>query len=439
MTAFMGSAINIALPVIGKEFNSNAVLLGWLATAYLLTAAVLLVPVGKLSDIYGRVKFLRFGIIIFSTGSFLCGLSSSDTMLLIFRLIQGTGSAMIFTTSTAILVSVFPANERGKVIGINTTAVYVGLSSGPFLGGMISHYFGWRFIFYITFILGVIIVSLIFVKLKAEWSEGEDEKFDLSGSVIYILSLTLVMLGLTFLPAVPGIILLTLGIIVFYVFIKVEEKKVNPVFDVNVFMSSRTFMFSNLAALLNYSATFALGFLLSIYLQNVKGLSPQYAGFVLVSQPLMMAIFSPLAGKISDRIEPQIVSSFGMGILTIGLIIFIFLGPGFGLVWIIFNLAFLGFGFALFSSPNANAIMSSVDKKYYGVASSTLASMRMVGQMLSMGIVIVIFSIIIGKAEISFSNQAEFLNSTRLAFIIFSALSFIGIFASLSRGKIHNH
>ncbi len=437
MTAFMGSAINIALPLIGKEFNSSAVLLSWLATAYLLTAAVLLVPVGKLSDIYGRTKFLKYGIILFSAGTLLCGISGSDIILLVFRLFQGAGSAMIFTTSTAILVSAFPPNERGKILGINITSVYVGLSSGPFIGGLITHYLDWRYIFYTTFLLGIITALMLFIWLKTEWKEAEQEKFDVIGSVVYVLSLTALMLGLTFLPKISGIALLTGGIIVLLVFFKIEEGKPNPVFNVKVFLSNRTFTFSNLSALINYSATFAIGFLMSLYLQNIKALSPQDAGLILVTQPLMMALLSPLAGRLSDKIEPQIVSSSGMAILTIGLVVFVFLSPEFGIIPIVLNLAWLGLGFALFSSPNVNAIMSSVEKRYYGVASSTLASMRMIGQMFSMGIVIVIFSLLIGKAEITAENQPAFLSSIKTAFILFSILSFIGVFTSLSRGKIH--
>jgi EmrB/QacA subfamily drug resistance transporter len=437
MTAFMGSAINIALPLIGKEFNSDAVLLSWLATAYLLTAAVLLVPVGRLSDIFGRTRFLKIGIIIFSSGSLLCGLANSDTILLVFRLIQGVGSSMIFTTSTAILVSAFPPNERGKILGINITAVYTGLSSGPFLGGLITYHLNWRFIFYISFFLGAVTALMLFLKLREEWKEAENESFDLSGSIIYVLSLTIFVLGLTFLPDVTGIVMVICGIIIFIAFFKIESGKSNPIFNFNVFFSNRTFTFSNLSALINYSATFAISFLMSLYLQNVKLLSAQDAGFVLVTQPFIMAVLSPLAGRLSDKIEPQVVASSGMAILTIGLVIFVFLGSGFGLVPIILNLALLGLGFALFSSPNVNAIMSSVEKRYYGVASSTLASMRMIGQMFSMGIVIVIFSLIIGKTEISSENQLDFLISIRIAFIIFSVLSFIGVFTSLSRGKIH--
>ena len=437
MTAFMGSAINIALPLIGRELNLGAVFLSWLATAYLLTAAVLLIPAGKLSDIYGRTKFLKIGIIVFSIGTIFCGFSNSGMMLLVFRSLQGIGSSMIFTTSTAILVSVFPSNERGKVIGINTTAVYVGLSSGPFIGGLITHYLDWRYIFYLTFILGIIATILLWFYLKTEWREAKDESFDFKGSVIYVLSLTAMMLGLTFLPAIHGIALLLFGAMMLYSFYRLEKEKMHPLFNVNVFRSNRTFVYSNLAALINYSATFAISFIMSMYLQNVKGLSSQDAGIILVTQPVMMALFSPLSGRLSDKIEPQIVSSIGMGLLTIGLIIFTFLNQSFSSALIVANLALIGFGFALFSSPNSNAVMGSVDKKYYGVASSTLSSMRMVGQMFSMGIVIVIIAMFLGKAGITIENQENFIAAVKLVFLIFSILCFIGIFASLSRGKIH--
>lgn len=438
MTAFMGSAINIALPVIGKEFNLGAVLLSWLATAYLLTTAVLLIPAGKLSDIFGRAKFLKTGVIVFSLGTILCALSVSGTTFLIFRLLQGVGSAMMFTTSTAILVSAFPASDRGKVIGINTTAVYTGLSTGPFLGGIITYNLDWRFIFYFTFLLGVTVSVLLLVFLKSEWREAKDESFDFNGAMIYVVSMISVMLGMTFIPSTYGILLLVFGLIMLYYFYNYEKEKTHPLFNVRVFRHNRTFVFSNIAALINYSATFAIGFILSLYLQNVKGLSSQDAGIILMTQPVIMALFSSFAGRLSDKIEPQIVASLGMGLLTLCLIVFIFISSEFSNVYIVINLAFIGLGFALFSSPNSNAVMSSVEKKYYGVASSTLSSMRMVGQMFSMGIVIVVISMFIGKAEITIENREFFINSVRIIFLIFSILCFIGIFASLSRGKIHN-
>ena len=439
MTAFMGSAINVALPVMGKEFNAGSVLLSWFATAYLLTTAILLIPSGKLSDIYGRALFMKIGMIIFTIGTFLCGLSKSGEQLIVFRLLQGIGSAFMFVTVTAILVSIFPFSERGKVLGINIGSVYVGLSSGPFIGGLIVHNFGWRYIFFGTFGLGIIIIIFLFIYLKAEWKESETDKFDIKGSLIYVLSLTLVMLGFTFLPKYYGFLLLGSGIIILILFYFFERKLQYPVINVNIFKTSRTFTFSNLSALINYSATSAVAFLMSIYLQNVKGYSAQDAGIILVSQPIIMAVFSPLAGRLSDRIEPRKLASAGMILTTIGTIILAMLNENTELYLIIINLVILGFGFALFSSPNTHAIMSSVEKNYYGTASSVLASMRLVGQLLSMGVVIVIFSVLIGGREITINNQSQFITSMHIAFTIFSILSFFGIFASLARGKIHNN
>jgi EmrB/QacA subfamily drug resistance transporter len=437
MTAFMGSAINVALPIIGKEFKADAILLSWLSTSFIVTTAVLLIPVGKLSDIYGRARFFKLGIIIFTFFSLMSGLANSAPVLLIFRALQGVGSSMLFSTSTAILVSAFEAKERGKVIGINIASVYAGLSTGPFLGGIITHYLNWRYIFYITFIIGLISLFLMMIKIKDEWKEDVKEKFDTTGSLIFVFTLTIMMIGFTFLPTVYGFALLISGVIGLIIFLKMEDKRPYPMLNIKLFSSNRTYTFSNFAALINYSATFALTFLLSLYLQNVKMLSPQDTGIILVTQPVMMALFSPIAGRISDRIEPSKVASIGMGLLTVGLFVFIFLSPETGYTIIVINLAILGLGFALFSSPNTNAIMSAVEKRYYGIASSTLALMRLTGQMLSMGIVIVIFSVLIGKVQISPENQVSFLQSMRIAYIIFSILSLFGIFASLARGKIH--
>ncbi len=440
MTAFMGSSINIALPVIGKEFNATALMLSWLSTAYLVTAAALLLPVGKLTDIYGRTKFFRLGIILFTGGSILCGIALDTTMLLIFRIIQGVGASFIFSSSTALLVSVFPHSERGKVLGITTAAVYIGLSSGPFLGGMITHYINWRGIFFINAFIGIVLIVTTAVYLKHEWQEMLVQKYDYRGASIYIISIILLMLSLSMFPKTEGFIFLFISLFVFSVFYLIEIRTPHPILNAALFKTNKTFTLSNLAALINYSATYAIGFLMSFYLQSVKILTPQEAGTILITQPVVQALFSPIAGRLSDKTEPQFVASAGMTLLTIGLIVFWFLSPDTSYVLIIANLAMMGLGFALFSSPNVNAVMSSVEKQYYGVASSTLASMRLIGQMLSMGIVIVIFSLFIGSEEIiSAANQDAFLTSARTAFVLFSILCFIGIFASLARGKIHNN
>ncbi|MEM2933647.1 MAG: MFS transporter [Halobacteria archaeon] len=436
LTPFAVSAVNVALPTIGREFAMDAISLNWVATAYLLASAIFLVPLGKLADIQGRKKLFIYGTFIFILTSLLLAISNSGVMLIFLRAAQGIGGAMIFGTGVAILTSVFPVGERGKVLGINVAAVYIGLSTGPFLGGFLTQQLGWRSIFYLNIPLGCLIIAFSALKLKGEWAEAKGEKFDLAGSLIYCFMLLSIMYGFSLLPAISGAWLILIGALGLLVFIQWELKVKNPVLNLNLFKANPVFAFSNLAALINYSATFAVGFLLSLYLQYIKGLNPQEAGVILVSQPAVQAVFSPLAGRLSDKIEPRIVASFGMALTASGLFLFTFLREETALEFIIASLILLGFGFALFSSPNTNAVMSAVDKRFYGIASATLGTMRLTGQMLSMGIAMLIFAIYIGRVEINPAIYPQLLRSTQIAFGIFAALCFAGIFASLARGKL---
>jgi len=436
LTPFMGSSVNIALPSIGKEFLMDAVLLNWVATSYLLAAAMFLVPFGKIADIYGRKKIFLYGVSIYTISSFLSAISTSAITLISFRILQGIGSAMIFGTGVAILTSVFPVGERGKVLGINAAAIYLGLSLGPFVGGVLTQHLSWRSIFLANVPLGLVIIIFAFCKLKGEWAEARGEKFDFIGSIVYGISLATIMYGFSLIPAMSGLWLVLGGIFVLLLFVGWETKAENPVLDINLFRNNTVFAFSNLAALINYSATFAVGFFLSLYLQYIKALSPQNAGLILVSQPVVMAIFSPFAGRLSDRFEPRIIASAGMALSVISLSLFAFLNQKTALEFVVASLILLGFGLALFSSPNTNAVMSSVERRFYGVASATLGTMRLTGQMLSMGIAMLIFAIYIGKVQITPQYYPLFLTSIKTAFIIFAVLCFAGIFASLARGKV---
>jgi EmrB/QacA subfamily drug resistance transporter len=436
ITPFMISSINIALPVIGKEFRTDAILLSWIATSYLLAAAVFLVPVGKLADIYGRKKIYMIGMGLFTLMSLLSAISGSAPMLIVFRIFQGAGSAMVFATGIAILTSVYPPEERGKVLGIVVAAVYIGLSCGPFFGGFLTHYLGWRSIFLIIIPFGAVIIGLIFWKLKGEWTGAEGEKFDFTGAIIYGTAIFAFMYGISILPQPLSIILILTGIVGLVAFVKWETVVATPVFEVNLFIANRTFAFSCLAALINYSATFAVSFLLSLYLQYIKGLTPQGAGLVLVFTPAMMAIFSPFAGRLSDKVEPRVISSLGMGLTTLGLVLLILLDNDTAQTYIIASLIILGLGFALFSSPNMNAIMGSVDKRFYGIASASVGTMRLLGQMLSMGIATLIFALFIGRAQITPEYYPMLIKSVRVAFIVSACLCVCGIFFSLYRGRL---
>ena len=435
---FMASAVNIALPTIGRELSLDAVTLGWLATCYLLSSATFLVPFGRIADIYGRKKIFTCGIVVFALSSLLSGIANSATMLIACRVFQGIGGAMLAGTSVALLTTVFPANERGKVLGINVAAVYIGLSVGPVLGGVLTQQLGWRSIFFASALLGLAVIGVVLWKLKGEWTGAKGERFDFAGSIIYILGLVALVYGFTLLPAMSGVWLIAGGAIGLSAFVRWEMRTRSPVLDISLFRNSKTFTFSNLAALINYSATFAISFLISLYLQYrpVQPFNAQDAGLILVAMPAMQAIFSPLAGRLSDRIEPRIIASAGMALTTIGLVLFIFLNEESTLKTIIGNLLLIGFGIALFSSPNTNAVMSSAPKMAYGVASATLATSRQVGLVFSMGIAMLMFALYIGRVQITPEYYPLFQQSMKTSFIIFAALCFGGIFASLARGKV---
>ena len=435
LATFMGSSVNIALPSIGSELQINAILLGWVATAYILASVTFLLPAGRLADIHGRKRFLTYGIFIYTITSFLLSFAPSATVLIALRAAQGIGGAMIFSTGIAIVTSVFPAGERGKALGINVAVAYLGLTLGPVLGGLLTQHFGWRSIFLATVPLGATVIALLLGKIKEEWAEAKGEKFDTIGAMIYAPALTGIIYGFSLLPEMLGIWLIIAGAAGIFAFIRREKKIEHPLLDINLFRNNRGFTFSNLAVLLNYSAAFAVAFLLSLYLQYIKGLSPQNAGLILVAMPAVQASLSPIAGRLSDRIEPQILASVGMGLTATGLALFTTLGENTSLRFIIATLALIGFGFAFFASPNTNAIMSSVKQSFYGIASATMATMRQIGMSFSMGIAMLLFAIYIGRVEITPEYYPSFLTSTKTAFIIFTALCSGGVFASLAGRK----
>jgi len=431
----LGSGINIALPTIGRDLSMDAVTLSWVATAFLMSAAMFLVPFGRLADIVGRKKIFTLGMITTLIALVLSAIAGTSEQLLAARVIQGVGSAMTFGTGIAILTSVFPPHERGRAIGINVAATYLGLSIGPFFGGFLVQQIGWRAIFLMSLVPGIFVIVLIWWKLKGDWAEARGEKFDIIGSLLYNVTLIAIMYGITRLPRLSGIWFIAGGVVSLFFFIYWERAQAYPVLNMNLFATNRIFAFSNLAALLIFSATYAVTFLMSLYLQYIKGLSPQTAGALLMAQPILMTIVSPIAGRMSDKHEPKIVATIGMTITTIALVMFTFMGGQTPYAYIILTLIIMGTGFGIFSSPNTSAVMGSVNKKYYGVASGTVSTMRLIGQMLSMGIATLVFSVSIGRVEIRPEHYPEFLSSVRISFIIFALLCFLGIFASAARGK----
>jgi len=436
LTPFMGAALNLALPSIGKELNATALQISWIISSFILSSAIFLVPFGRLADLTGRKKIFTMGLILFTASALVIVTTKSIYILIALRIIQGIASAMIFGTSLAIITSVFPPGERGRAMGINITAVYTGLSSGPVIGGFLTQTFGWRSIFAILVPLGIITIFLVFRRLKGEWIEAKGEAFDWKGSIVYGISLFSFMFGLSKLPATSGWLFVLSGIVLAAVFIYLEKRTKHPVFDVSLLIRNRVFAFSGIAALINYSATSAIGFFISLYLQYIKGMDARSAGLIMIAQPISMALLSPLAGKLSDKRDPGVIASVGMGFTAIGLIFLCLLNESTSLAYIVVLFIILGIGFGIFSSPNSNAIMSSVEKKHYGTASGVVGTMRMVGQMMSMGIATMLIALYLGKETINPANFTRLMAAMRTGFIVFSILSFLGIFASLARKAV---
>jgi EmrB/QacA subfamily drug resistance transporter len=438
VTTFIVSGLNVALPAISKDFNADAVSLNWIVAAYALGIAIFSVPFGRIADIFGIKKLFTIGIGVIILASILVILANSAPFLIIIRLLQGLGAAMITSTSMAMVSRAFPGKQRGRALGYYTACVYAGISAGPLIGGILTERLNWRAIFWVPIPIGLVVLVLTLWKIKGEWAECKGESFDYSGSLIYGLSLAAVMYGFSLLPGILGGVITLIGILGILGFLIYENGKASPILDVSLFKNNRAFVFSNLAALIAYTATAGITFLLSLFLQYIKGYNAELAGIILITQPVIQTILSPVAGRLSDRFETRKVASIGMAIVCLGLIFFAFLTAATPTILIILNLLLLGTGFALFSSPNINAIVSAVKPKYYAVASSVSGTMRTIGQTLSIGICMIVMAIIIGRVVIGPENFLALLTSVKIVFGISAFLCFLAVFASLSRGESNN-
>jgi len=440
LTSFAGpllfGAVSIALPSMARELSMNAIEMGWVTMVFSLTGAILILPFGRLADIYGRKKIFIIGVLINNIAVAITAFSTSAYMLIAFQFVQGIGFAMIVSTGTALLISAYPPQQRGKMLGMMVAAVYLGMALGPTFGGLLTHNFGWRSIFAPTFILQIPAIVLVLAKIKSEWSEARGEQFDITGSVLLSVMLFCLLYGFSLLPSQSGIWIVVIGIVTFIAFILWELKVKSPIFSISLITGNRLFAFSSLTHFLYYTATFPTTFIMSLYLQYIKGFNSQEAGFILLITPVIMAVFSPIAGRISDRVQARVNVSVAIVVVLVGILLLYAATLNEGLTSIIIALVLLGFGFAFFTSPNTNAIMSSVDRKYYGIASATQATTRNIGITFSMSIIMLLFSLYMGSAQITPEYYEPFVQSIRVAFIIFAGICVLSIALSASRGEV---
>lgn len=433
---FMMSAVGVALPVIGREFSASAVQLGLVETTYVLSASVFLLAMGRLGDLVGRRQIFRLGLAIFTVSGGLISQAWSIHGVILLRFFQGMGGSMVMATTMAMVVTAFPATQRGRALGIATASVYAGISCGPFLGGSLVTWLGWRSIFYLCVPLGVMAFSVATVKLAEEGATAKGESFDWRGWIIYALSILALISGVMRLNyGEVWWLVAIIGVAGFILFLWYESRQRYPLLNTNLLRHNRMFALSNIAALFNYAGTFGITFFLSLYLQYVKGFPPHTAGLILIVQPIVQTVFSPLCGRLSDRFPAAKVATVGMLFCAAGIGVAATISRSTSLGFIVMVLVMLGAGFALFSTANTNAIMGSVAARDLGVASGFSASMRTLGMMASMAIITVMFSFYLGEQSVTLATQNEFIQSMQGSLLVFSGLCVAAVVSSFGRHR----
>lgn len=437
MVAFMTTAINIALPSIQTELHLGAVALGWLPLAYVLSSAVFMIPFGRIADLFGRRLIFIIGLAIFTLSSFALVFVDSYPPLVGFRAGQGLGAAMIFASSTAMVTLAYPRELRGRALGINIAAVYLGMTVGPIVGGVIVFNTGWRTLFLVAGCYGLLNLLLDTGLLRrTEWRGKDSAGFDWLGSIAYALSLSAFLLGLSWLPKFQGTILAVAGVAGMCLFVLWETRARAPLIQTSIFRHNRVFAFSNMTALISYASVWAVSYLMSLYLQFIKGLNAQTAGIVLISGVAFQALFSPLAGRLSDRVQARWVSSGGMALCVAGLLSFSFLAADTSYWHIVLTLIALGLGYAFFSTPNQSSIMGSVEEHHMGFASASVGTTRLVGIAISVALATLVLAVIVGRQDIQPSDYPKLLHAVRITFAITTVLCALGVVTSLVRGAL---
>ena len=452
MTPLDGSIVSVALPSIAAGLKMSYAEVIWVPTAYLLCLATLLLTFGRLSDAKGRKLFFTAGFTLFTVASALCSFAQNGQQLIVFRGAQGVGAAMVGATSAAIVTEAFPSKERGKALGVNTMAVYTGLLVGPTLGGLLVQALGWRSIFYVNIPIGVAVISITARRLhESAVDRRPSESFDLLGAASSSGGLSLVLLGLTLGggyrwtgPFILGALSSGLGLLALFILVELKHGK-DALLDLGLFRGSRLFAAANVSALLNYTSYSAVTFFISFYLQRAMSYAPADAGLILVSTPVTMALLAPISGWLSDRFGSRAFASVGMALISAALFLLGQLGLDSPLLHVVAGLFIIGVGMGLFSTPNTSAVMGSVGKDRLGVASGTLATMRSMGQSLSLAVMGAVaatvvppevLSALFGGAGGTGPVAAEaFIQGLRRAFSVGAALALAGALTSMVRGR----
>ncbi len=437
MAPFMLTAVGVALPSLGRDLGATARELGLVEQLYVVSLAMGMLSFGRWGDIVGQRRVLLPGLVVFTALTCSLGLTGSVAMIMVQRFFQGLGACMLLSGSLALVAAAYPPELRGSKIGIVSACTYAGLSMGPVIGGFVTEHFGWRFVFLMAVPLGLAATALCLFGMGPSARNARGERMDWKGSLVYAAGVGLVMLGAAHAKEMPlGPAMILAGLAGLALFLALESRLKSPLLDVSLLSGNRFFTLSCLAALGNYAATFGITFLMSLYLQYAKGLPPRLAGFVLLCQPVAQVIASPIAGRLADRFEPAKLATVGMLVSSAGLLsAAATVGPDTPLGLLAAQLVLIGTGFGIFITPNSTAIMGSVKRRQFGLASGMIATMRTLGMAVSMTSVTLIFAVLMGDATITAATLPAFLTSMRVGLTVFAVFSCLGVILSFGRGK----
>ncbi len=419
MSALDVSIVNVAMPTLKTGFNVSMATIEWVAMAYMLTLTIFLPLFGRLADMFGRSKLYTAGFVVFTVGSFFCGMAPTASFLIGARVLQAVGAGLLQANSVALITQAFPSNERGKAIGIQGAVQAISMSVGPFVGGILIAAIGWRAIFYVNIPIGIIGVTAALFILPPNQKAEKKEKIDYVGALSFAAGLAFLVMAFNegvklgwqsytiMIYFLHAAVLMTL-------FIITELNVEHPLIDLKLFKNS-TFLIGNLTGMLSYYVLFAVLFLMPFYLQNVLNMSVAVTGMLLTPIPLAMAVVAPISGHISDKYGSRIMTTGGMLISAAACLGLFFAGVSTPVALLVAELIVLGIGMGMFTPPNNSAIMGAAPREKLGVAGGILNMMRSLGLIFGVDISGVIFSTLEHKylADRGYQNvQHVFRNTT---------------------------
>lgn len=442
MSTLTASIVNVALPPITIALHSDIGTAQWVVTAYLLVITSLLPLMGRLGDVLGRSKLFGYGFVGFTAASLLCGLANSIGMLTAFRVLQAIGAAALMANAMAIVTSFFSQNERGKVLGMIGTIVALGSLCGPGIGGLLVEAFDWHAIFFVNIPLGLLGYAGVRLVLPADRGR-QQEQIDYLGAALFAAGMASLLLALNYGTEWGWLSLLTLGCIVFALgmfalFIRYEKRVAQPMLELSIF-KNRDFSTGNLAGLLSFMAMFSSNLLVPYFLHDIMAFSPAKIGLIMSAFPLVMAVVAPLSGILSDKVGSVALTTAGLGVLALGLVITAKLQVDSSLWLILASQALMGLGNGLFQSPNNNSVMSAVESRQLGVAGGINALARNFGMVCGTALAVAILEYqrtvsLSGLGQPTLAQQtAAFMDGYQAALFVGAGLAAIGMLISCKR------